>query len=559
MTIKARLTALRNTWLQPIPIGALVFARIAFGLIMLWEVERYFTYERVARYYIDPIFHFHYTGFHWLQPLPGDGMVAVFLLLGMLSLAIALGAFYRLSIAAFWVLFTYVFLLDAAQYLNHFYLVSLLSFLMIWVPANRAFSVDVWLGIAEKKMLVPAWTLYILRLQMGMVYFFGGIAKMNPDWLSGEPLRTWLGARTDFPLIGHLFTEDWAPYVFSYGGLLLDLLIAPLLLWRRTRLSALLLVIGFHVTNSQLFNIGIFPWMSIALTLLFLPPEWFSIRKVHHEQTLIVFNIGRQQKLLFVILGGFSLMQVLLPLRHFFMPGYASWTEEGHNLAWHMRLRDKEGDIRFFASDPMSGETREISASDYLTDRQFEQMIGRPEMVLRFAHYLAATDYQGMQIRVWDMVSLNARAPQLLIDPTVDLATTPDDLGIADWILPLVQPLAVENAEGVPAILFNRHSDDILLFINITEQPFLLDHLLLDDGNRSHPPISFDTATLHPENCMVLHTAQADWENFSPICNEAGRYLMPDGLADYALWLNDEKLEECDGATCIIVAPDKDN
>jgi len=213
-------------WLQsfaqrlfaPIDIASLVYFRIAFGAIMLWEVWRYFSKGWISRYWIDPVMNFTYYGFDWITPLPGPGMYILFAGLGILALAMMVGWHYRLSALLFFLGFTYSFLLEQARYLNHFYLICLISFLMIWMPAHRAFSVDAQQRPAIAAQVAPAWTLWLLRAQLGLVYFYAGVAKLNPDWLAGEPLRTWLAARTDFPVIGHLFTTEWMVYLLSYGG-----------------------------------------------------------------------------------------------------------------------------------------------------------------------------------------------------------------------------------------------------------------------------------------------------------------------------------------------------
>src|SRR5688572_22319484 len=98
----------RALW-QPVDIASLVFFRIAFGLIMVWEVYRYFAMDRVRRYYIQPEFFFSYFGFDWVKPWPGDGMHLHFVVLGLLGLFIALGLFYRVSAVLFFLGFTYVF------------------------------------------------------------------------------------------------------------------------------------------------------------------------------------------------------------------------------------------------------------------------------------------------------------------------------------------------------------------------------------------------------------------------------------------------------------------
>jgi hypothetical protein len=439
------LGVLRNRLFAPIDIACLVFFRIAFGTVVLWEVGRFFDRGWIGRHYIEPTFHFTYFGFNWVQPWPGDWMYVHFVGLGVLATLIVIGLWYRVAMVLFFFAFTYVFLLDQARYLNHFYLISLFSFLMIFIPANRAFSLDALLNPRIQSDTVPSWTLWILRAQMGIVYFYGGLAKINSDWLNGEPMREWLADRTDFILIGRWFTEEFTVYLFSYGGLLLDLLIVPFLLWKPTRPFAFMAALGFHLTNAELFPIGIFPWFAIAATMLFLPPEWprvvFAGKRLEiPEQAKAVASAGARpaMNLTLGLLGIYLAVQLLVPLRHHLYPGNVSWTEEGHRFAWHMRLRDKDGEAQFFATDPVSGQTWEIDTGEYLTNGQEDEMAGRPDMILQLSHHIAdrlrEQGYGQVEVRATVMSSLNSREEQLLIDPTVDLAAQSRSLRHADWI-----------------------------------------------------------------------------------------------------------------------------
>ena len=191
------------------------------------------------------------------------GDVVFFAGLAILAALIALGLFYRIATAAFFIGFTYVFLLAQATYLNHFYLISLVSLLLIVLPANRFAAIDVRDHPESNLTMAPVWTLWLLRFQLAIPYFFGGIAKINSDWLHGEPMRKWLAGRQDFPVIGSWFTEEWVVYAFSYGGLVFDLMIVPLLMWKRTRVFAVIWIMAFHMMNAYLFSIGIFPWFMI--------------------------------------------------------------------------------------------------------------------------------------------------------------------------------------------------------------------------------------------------------------------------------------------------------
>lgn len=248
--------------------------RVAFGLVIVWEVTRYFAHGWIERYFCNPSFHFKYYGFSWVEPLSPWGMKALFVVLGLLGLLIALGLFYRIAMAAFFLGFTYVFLLEQARYLNHFYFVVLMALIMSAMPLHRAASLDAWRKPALRASSMPAWCLWLLRFQIGVAYFYGGLAKLNGDWLAGQPMGLWLSRRTDFPLIGVFFDEAWAAYAFSYGGLLFDLAIVFALMAKRTRIPAAIACLGFHLMNAWLFDIGIFPWMMIAISTIYFEPDW---------------------------------------------------------------------------------------------------------------------------------------------------------------------------------------------------------------------------------------------------------------------------------------------
>ena len=464
---------LREPWrrlFDPIEIAPLVYFRIVFGAIMLWECWRYYDKGWIERYWIDKPFHFAYFGFGWAQhPWPGDGMYWHFAAMAVLAVCIMLGYRYRLSATLFFLAFTYMFLLEQTTYLNHFYMVCLVSFLMIFVPAHRAFSRDALRGPEIRSETAPAWTLWMLRAQLGIVYFFGGLAKINSDWLRGEPMRMWLAKRTDFPLIGSLFTEEWMVYSLSYGGMLLDLFVVPCLLWRPTRFYALGLITLFHLMNAKLFSIGIFPWFMIAATLIFLPPSWFRIRVSWpaYEQyrrrrphlpasrplaTRKLFGMLRPAakawlpatpKIIVACLGVYFGIQLFMPLRHWLYPGTVHWTEEGHNFSWHMKLRTKLATIRFDVTDPETNRTWRARRK-YLTRRQIRKMSTRPDMILQFAHFLAdearKSGVKQPEVRVRCRARLNGRKAQDLIDPNVNLAAETSSLWPAPWIVPLTEP-----------------------------------------------------------------------------------------------------------------------
>jgi hypothetical protein len=508
---------------EPVDISSLVFFRVAFGAITLWEVTRYLRLDWVRQIWIEPSFHFGYPFFEWVKPWPGNGLIIHFYALGALALMIMLGAFYRVATALFFLGFTYVFLLEQSQYLNHFYLISLISFLLIFLPAHRKLSVDALLRPALRSQTAPAWALWLLRFQVGVPYFFGGVAKLNMDWFRGEPMGYWLQGERHLALVGRFLDEPWAPYFFSYGGLLLDLLAVPLLLWRKTRAPVFVVILLFHLANDSLFRIGIFPWFMIAATTVFFEPDWprrlladlwpdpswrgvaaalggalTAVIVVASQPpireglpfvpllagatagALIVWTLAsrwaapaagsqrsagrpaqspknttagdplsptlsRSQLIVVSLLGVWALGQAVIPLRHFFIPGNVSWTEEGHPFAWHMMLRAKQGAIRYEVIDPKNGTVWEIDPSTLLNPRQAAELPVRPYMLHRFGLHLAEEfaerGYPNVEVRALTNVSLNGRKPQPFVDPDVDLTREPVRLWGVPWILPLTEPL----------------------------------------------------------------------------------------------------------------------
>jgi hypothetical protein len=446
-----RLRALTARAFAPVDAASLVCFRVAFGAVMAWEVIRYFSNGWIAADYVEPAFHFKYFGFDWVRPWPAAGMYAHFAVVGLAALGVALGLAYRLSAAVFFLGFTYIFLLDQTYYLNHFYLIVLLAFSLVFLPVRGALSLDARLWPQLRSDSAPAWALWLLRAQVGIPYFYGGLAKLNHDWLRGEPMRMWLAERTHLPLLGRFFTEEWMVLAFAYGGLVFDLLIVPFLLWSRSRLWAFVLGLAFHGLNSVLFEIGVFPWLMMAATTIFFAPEWPRRLGLLPPRRLAgpdppVAPPPRWRWPILAPVTVYLAVQALVPLRHYAYPGNVSWTEEGHRFSWHMRLRDKEAQARFLVTDLDQGTSWAVEPSAYLTEPQARVMAGRPDMILQFAHYLACelrrSGRSRVEVRARATASLNGRPPQLLVDPDVDLARQPRGLAPAPWILPLHESLS---------------------------------------------------------------------------------------------------------------------
>ncbi|HEY4286781.1 MAG TPA: HTTM domain-containing protein [Puia sp.] len=429
---------METRWLDKRPIAPLAVLRIAFGAVLFISTLRFIWKGWVDEFYVKPIVHFPFYGFEWLHPLPATGMHLVFGLMLAAALFMTLGLFYKTATALFLLCFTYVELLDKTYYLNHYYFVSVFTFLLLLVPANRALSLDVRRKPSLGTTHVPAWTILILQAQLLLVYFFAGLSKLTPDWLiHAMPLRIWLPANTTMPLIGPLLDKVWVAYAFSWFGAIFDLTIGIFLLNRKTRPIAYGFVVIFHVLTACLFKIGMFPWIMITATLIF----WDFAND--HASTSAGTWAPKKQKLLTLTLMLYFTVQLLLPFRYLLYPGRLFWTEQGYRFSWRVMLMEKAGTAFFYVKDPKTGRKGEIDNSHFLTPFQERQMSTQPDMILQFAHYLETTYRQKgfpyPQITVESYVTLNGSGSRLYIDSTIDLGHQPDNLLPKTWILPFQQ------------------------------------------------------------------------------------------------------------------------
>jgi vitamin K-dependent gamma-carboxylase len=448
-----------RAWLaRPVDPLPLVVFRVGFGLVLLFGAVRFVANGWVESQLIAPAFHFTYPFFSWVRPLPDYVLYGVFAAQIVCAALIAAGWHYRLACVCFFLAFTYVELIDQATYLNHYYFVSLVALLLALLPLNRWGSVDARRSGRKAEPFAARWVPLALQLQIAVVYFFAGLAKLNPDWLfRAQPLRVWLSARSGFPVLGPLFDHEWTAFAMSWGGAAFDLTVPFLLFHRRTRPWAYLVVIGFHLMTGALFPIGIFPWVMIAATLAFFDGEDLrrfgrlvgrggaKLRAPHGPTTAPSVAVrsfgdlavpGRPLRLALV---GFFAVQILLPLRHLAYPGPVLWTEEGFRFSWRVMLAEKTGTLYYSVTDPSTGRSWETFPGAPLTPQQAKQMAFQPDMILAYAHHLrdrlAAEGIADPQIRAFAHVSLNGRPSELLVDPEVNLARIERSLSARSWVL----------------------------------------------------------------------------------------------------------------------------
>lgn len=425
-------------------IAPLAVFRIFFGLLLSLETFGAIMTGWVKINLVDPKFTFSYIGFEWLQPLPGVGMYVYFSLMGLLGLAVMLGYRYRLSLFLFTVLWAGSYLMQKSSYNNHYYLLLLVCIIMLFLPANRYASLDIRQGRVAKSYTMPVWCRQVMVLQIAIVYFFAVLSKLYPGWLDGTFIRIMLEYSEFYMHFESLFSQHWFHLFLAWAGILFDLLVIPMLLYKRTRWIALCASLCFHLFNAVFLQIGIFPFFALSFALFFYPGQqvrrvFFRKEPVSKEAATVTESKSGGALIYYFFLPWF-VIQLILPLRHHFIEGDVLWTEEGHRLSWRMMLRQRDGFLQYRVIDKKTNELLPYNLSEALTEKQFAFVRSKPDGVWQMARRIHAEfKAVGRDVAVYAncSVSVNEGPYKAFVDPAVDLAAAPFNyFGHSEWLLP---------------------------------------------------------------------------------------------------------------------------
>ncbi len=442
------LTSLKSFFFQSkksVSAAPSIVLRMVFGTLMFIGTIRFLVLGWVDDHYLKPIFHFHYFGFSWIEPLPAFWLYAVHYLMLVASLVFVSGYYFRLSAIVLFLCFTYTELIDLTYYLNHYYFVSLACLLFCLAPD---------ISKSEKHGAfgeIPAWGIWMFKCLLALVYFYAGLAKINETWLlEALPLKIWLPAQDKLPIVGSFLASKFTPYFFSWAGMLYDCTIILFLAWKPTRLLAYFAVIFFHLITGWMFQIGVFPAVMIGATLIFFSPKWhenilLKLKPILGE-TVVDFRLitkgltAKTYNPTLYFLFVFFTFQILFPWRYLLYPGNLFWTEEGYRFSWRVMLMEKAGTAQFYVMDSKTGREGLVENREFLNAHQEKQMAMQPDLILQFAHFLgkhyAALGLQNPKVRAEVYVTLNGKPSQLLIDDQIDLMQIEESWGPKTWIKP---------------------------------------------------------------------------------------------------------------------------
>ena len=431
---------------KPMTSGPLGLFRALFGIIVILEVGYYYQIDFIGNFLLAPKMLFSYE-FLPVSVLPESAMKLLLLGLGLSGLLITFGLYFRWATAYFFIVFSYFFFLDKCNYNNHLYLFSLVSLLLCFTNADSSFS----LGKANSRATVPQWQIRILQFQIGIVVFFGGVAKLNPFWFDLHPVIEFLADKSAATGFDFLNSKP-AQYFIMLGGLVFDLSAIFLLLFKRTRVLGIVAAFLFNITNAWLFDdIYTFPLFMIFTLVLFLDEDEFRklpLPRLRFNKKVPESTPHYLKTIWLSFILAFVVIQVVLPLRHYAYPGYTDWTGEGQLLAWRMKIQHRVFDrITFRIIDKETGLSKQVLPENHITIQQYKKLATAPQMLVLFAEYIERLALEKNPASKYGVscnskVKFNGSDYAFIVDPNLDILEASRTHGsYNDWIEPMPKPL----------------------------------------------------------------------------------------------------------------------
>jgi hypothetical protein len=235
---------------------ALDWLRIVVGPIVIVHLWPFVEAARDGRIYRDSFFEPYAT---WYPELP-RGLYVALLCIGVLAgLAMMLRIAPRIATAVAFAVVAYNLFLSTTHFHNNRFYVFVVLGVLAMAPVGAG----------------PAWPLLLLRAEVVTVYGGSGLSKLlDPDWWGGtvtwgrvvkveDRLPTWL------PSV--LFDRDF----HTYAGkviVLTELFIALGLVWKRTRVAAVVVAVVFHLAIGLTADVEVFSILGIAALVIWFEP-----------------------------------------------------------------------------------------------------------------------------------------------------------------------------------------------------------------------------------------------------------------------------------------------
>ena len=384
--------------------------RFVFGILMIEQVLSLvpFVFDLQNSHIV-----LHYPNLEFIEAYS-------FLLIDILKYTSIAGAFLlaigiqpRLGALLFLMCFGYLFLIDISFYNNHYYLWCLMAFLFVVVDTHQSYNIIDIIKQNFDKQITDIST-QSFKILVSIVYLFAAFVKINPDWLQGYPAILWFESKG-------VHNANVLGLLMSYSGLFYDALM-PILLWFFPRKAWVVIpYFAFHLINSFVFNIGMFPYIMMAAWLLFAIKNNNLSIFLPNKNT--VFNLRK------ISLNIFFLYNILFPLRFLIYDGRTSWHRQGYYFSWRMMLDNyKVNEFRFLVHLPSLNKSYQVKFDQLMNYRQFENTYNDAYCIWYVAQKLktdATSKYKEKNPEVYNIstIELNQHTAKLLVLSSINLSS----------------------------------------------------------------------------------------------------------------------------------------
>lgn len=435
---------------QPTDALPLEIFRYLFILTLLLQFYSFHSARFLEAGIIAPVYLFAFHGFEFLTKFPDGVIKLLYALLLLMPILMLIKRLFRYAVFVYLIAFSFFFLVEQSYYNNHFYLIILYCAFWIFYNPQKA----------NGKLWIPGWVLLLFQIQLFIVYFYGGLVKINSDWLfHQEPARTLLSVNAKQLFSSEIAKSTFAINYLTYGGLIFDLVIGFLIFNRKTLWIGIVLNIAFHLTNIFLFNIGdggdigIFPIMMICTNVMFIPAEqlrkliqklgWASQVVIPPGKGKLADNMPHYSSKVKPWLVAYFIIQLLLPFRYHLIGSDVDWTGQASFFAWRMKSYTKQCGIRFFYQADASQPKKEYQMGRIINTMQIDRMAQHANMIYQFVQYIKS-DLQRKEgltnpiITADVMIAFNGKTPQAFINPKQNLTLVEfSSFSRPQWVLPL--------------------------------------------------------------------------------------------------------------------------
>ncbi|XP_017100434.2 vitamin K-dependent gamma-carboxylase [Drosophila bipectinata] len=464
-------------WLErPVDGAALGVFRMLYGAAMLIDIAEERGGGQLDVRFGEPL-HCHFPLINGMRALDYPLMGCVYLCMWLGAWGIMLGYRFRVSCLAFLVPYWYIFLLDKPTWNNHSYLFGLVGTLLLFTQAEAYCSLDNWLH-PRRSPCIPYWNYFLIKFQFFVLYMYAGLKKFSLEWLSGyamsnlsqhwvfAPFRQMLDPELIDLLIVHWFTAFF------------DLSIAFFMTLEKTRLLVTPFMISFHLMNSRLFVIGMFPWVCLAEVPLFFSFDW-PRRLWTSKSSTQVGSSGPKQpgilaRLRTCLIIGYCALQLFLPYSHFITKGYNNWTNGLYGYSWDMMVHSY--DTLQTSIQVVDNESRQVHNLNPFAFTEYDRWTKYADMAVQYAKCIeenlkvAQHPAIGSNISIYFDIwcSMNGRFQQRSFDPRVDLLKAKwSPFEATSWSLPLLTELnhmrpKLRNIE-TEVLAWNNYSDVVFV------------------------------------------------------------------------------------------------